>query len=129
MMPLRAERVPQGGIIARAEGPKQYQFKIPDCSIALCTKCHMSRSDHNGTLRPGEKTGGPYYSWTCKRKAKTQTVALSKQQARAFRKAIANNRKLKNIVVQMRQISLHILNATTHGVKKRKPTKNQSDQA
>ena len=83
----------------------------------------------NKPLRPGAKTGGPYYSWTWKRKAKTHTVAISQEQARAFRTAVENNRKLKNIVEQMRQLSLQILNAKTKGVKKRKPTKNQHDEA
>jgi len=80
-------------------------------------------------LRPGEKPRGPYYLWTYKLKAKTHTVALSKAQVRSFRKAIANHRKLKKTVEQMRQLSLKILNATTQGVKKRKTTKNQADEA
>jgi len=42
---------------------------------------------------------------------------------------VENNRKLKNIVEKMRQLSLQILNAKTKGVKKRKPAKNQHDEA
>jgi hypothetical protein len=81
--------------------------------------------------RPGAKAKprGPYYLWTWKLKAKTHTVALSEAQVKSFRKAIANHRNLKKIIAQMRELSLQILNATTEGVKKRKPTKNQPDRA
>jgi hypothetical protein len=68
-----------------------------------------------------KKTRGPYYQWTRKIKGKTVTVALSASQAKVFQKAIANQRKLERITRQMRQLSLEILQATTQGVKRRKP--------
>jgi hypothetical protein len=80
-------------------------------------------------LRPGANPRGPYYVWTWKLKAKTHTVALSKAQVGTFQKAIANHRKLKKIIGQMRELSWQILETTTEGVKKRKLPKNQSDGA
>jgi len=67
------------------------------------------------------KTIGPYYQWTFKQNAKTVTVNLSPSQAKAFQKAIDNNRKLEEIIKEMRSLSREILEATTEGVKKRKP--------
>jgi hypothetical protein len=66
------------------------------------------------------KTIGPYYQWTFKRNAKTVTVNLSPTQAKIFKRAIENNRKLKAIIQEMRSISRTLLEATTEGVKKRK---------
>jgi hypothetical protein len=64
---------------------------------------------------------GPYYQWTFKRNAKTVTVNLSASQLRPFRKAIDNNRKLEALLAEMRTLSRQILDATTKGVKRRKP--------
>jgi len=73
--------------------------------------------------RAGAKPRGPYYLWTWKLKAKTHTVALSKDQVATFQKAIDNHRKMKKTIAEMRKISLEICNLTTQGVKKRKPQK------
>jgi hypothetical protein len=67
------------------------------------------------------KTIGPYYQWTFKRSAKTVTVNLSAAQAKAFQRAIDNNRKLEGILQEMRTVSRALLEATTQGVKRRKP--------
>lgn len=68
-----------------------------------------------------ERTLGPYYQWTFKRNAKTVTVNLSASQVKPFQRAIDANRKLEDLLTQMRDLSRQILEDTTHGVKKRKP--------
>ena len=69
------------------------------------------------------KTIGPYYQWTFKRDAKTVTVNLSATQVKPFQRAIDNNRNLETVLTQMRELSRLILEATTHGVQKRKANK------
>lgn len=60
------------------------------------------------------------YTWTRKIRAKTVTVALSKQQYLAFRKAIETNRKVEATLKQMRDLSEEVLLNSLPGVK-RKP--------
>lgn len=45
------------------------------------------------------------WRWTRKVKAKTVTVALSAEQAEAFRVAIQNHRRLEELILEMRQLS------------------------
>jgi hypothetical protein len=52
-------------------------------------------------------------------KGRTVTVNLARSQARKFRKAIANQRKLEKTLCKMRAVSLQILNRSTVGVSKR----------
>ena len=61
----------------------------------------------------GKRDYGPYYQWTFKRSGKTVTVNLTKQQAKEYKKAINNNRKLQKNLIEMRRISLKILQAGT----------------
>ncbi len=71
---------------------------------------------------PGkDKTYGPYYQWTFKRKGKTATVNLTASQAKSYQRAIDNHRKMEETLEEMRTLSLEILEAKTQGVKKRKP--------
>jgi hypothetical protein len=63
---------------------------------------------------------GPYYQWTWKQKGKTVTVNLTPSQAQAYREAIGNNQALEETLSEMRSLSLHVLEATTPGVKKRR---------
>ena len=70
---------------------------------------------------PGkEKTLGPYYQWTFKKTGKTITVNLTASQAKTYRKAINNHRKMERIIQEMRELSLQILEASTVSVKRRK---------
>jgi hypothetical protein len=66
------------------------------------------------------KEYGPYYQWTFKREGKTVTVNLTSEQAKAYQKAIDNQRKMEKLLRRMRTLSLQILEETTRGVKKRK---------
>lgn len=67
-----------------------------------------------------EKTYGPYYQWTFKKNGKTTTINLTESQAKAYQKAIDNNRELDNIVKEMKEISLLMCERTTTPVNKRK---------
>jgi hypothetical protein len=60
------------------------------------------------------------YTWTRKINAKTVTVALSKEQYRAFRQAFEANRKLEKTLKEMRKLSEKVLLETLADVK-RKP--------
>ena len=70
---------------------------------------------------PGkEKTYGPYYQWTFKRRGKTVTVNLTASQAKTYQRAIDNHRKMEKTLEEMRTLSLEILEAKTQGVRRRK---------
>jgi hypothetical protein len=61
----------------------------------------------------------PTYIWTRKVRAKTVTVALSRQQFLAFRRAIDANRRLERVLTAMRQLSQRALLNSLPGVNKR----------
>jgi len=63
------------------------------------------------------------YTWTRKVRGKTVTVALSPQQARAFQRAIAANRRLEETLAAMREISQKSLTESLPGVKKTRDSK------
>ena len=56
-------------------------------------------------VAPKTPGGNVTYTWTRKVRAKTVTVALSKAQAAAFRKAIAANRQVEEILARLREVS------------------------
>jgi len=61
----------------------------------------------------GPGAGGPCYQWTRKVKAKTVSVALSKEQFEAMRAAIANWKSLKAKLARMEELSRLIIFGTT----------------
>jgi len=63
---------------------------------------------------------GSRYVWTRKVRAKTVTVALSKEQYHWLRRAAANQRQLDRIVEQMQKLSRQILFEKVPGVRRRK---------
>src|SRR5216117_1368625 len=63
---------------------------------------------------------GSRYIWTRKVKARTVTVALSKQQYQWLRQAVANQRKLERTVGKMQKLSRKILFQTVPGPPRRK---------
>jgi len=88
------------------------------------TERTMIEDDPNA---PGkQKAYGPYYQWTWKLHGKTVTRNLSRSQAKTYQKAIDNHRKMEKILREMRAVSLQVLEATTKGVKKRKPLKSNN---
>ncbi len=64
---------------------------------------------------------GSRFVWTRKVRAKTVTVALSKEQYRWLRRAVANQRELERTMRQMQKLSRQILFRTVPGVHRRKP--------
>jgi len=61
------------------------------------------------------------WRWTRKVKARTVTVALSTAQAEAFADAIANHRRLEQLIQEMRSLSQTYLLEAIHGPVRRRP--------
>lgn len=57
----------------------------------------------------GPGAGGPCYQWTRKVKAKTVSVALSRQQFEALAKAIQNWRQVQRTLRKMQQLSRRVV--------------------
>jgi hypothetical protein len=68
--------------------------------------------------QPGQ--GGPRYQWSRRVGAKTVTVALSAEQFAWLRTAIANQRKVWDILMRMQQLSLQHMWATLPSTTRRK---------
>src|SRR5437667_10081318 len=68
----------------------------------------------------GPGAGGPCYQWTRKVRAKTVSVALSRQQYEALRQAIHNWRKLQQKLRQMQQLSRRVIFQTLPNPPRRK---------
>ena len=71
-------------------------------------------------VAPTSPSGGVTYTWTRKVRAKTVTVALSQQQAVAFRQAIEANREVEAAFSRLREISQTALLTDLPGVTKRR---------
>jgi hypothetical protein len=69
----------------------------------------------------GRGAGGPCYQWTRKVKGKTVSVALSKEQFHALRKAIENWRHLQDLLAQMQALSRSLIFGTLPDTHRRKP--------
>jgi hypothetical protein len=67
----------------------------------------------------GPGAGGPCYPWTRKVKGKTVCVALSKEQYDWLKQAIANWRRVQQILRQMQRLSRAELFASVPGPKRR----------
>ncbi len=61
----------------------------------------------------GPGAGGPCYQWTRKVKAKTVSVALSKEQFEAMRDAIANLRDVKAKLARLEELSRLVIFRTS----------------
>jgi len=72
---------------------------------------------------PGAPRAKPRYIWTRKVNQKTVTVSLSKQQYKAFMKAIDSNRKVEKTLRDLRTVSQNVLLESLPGVQKRKRAK------
>jgi len=68
----------------------------------------------------GPGAGRPCYQWTRKVRAKTVSVALSRQQYEALRQAIHNWRKLQQKLRQMQQLSRRVIFQTLPNPPRRK---------
>ena len=54
---------------------------------------------------------GPYYQWSWKVNGKTVSTRLTSEQAKLMSSYVRNDRELRRIVVQMRSISLRVVEA------------------
>lgn len=64
---------------------------------------------------------GSRYVWTRKVRAKTVTVALSREQYQWRRRAVANQRELERLVGRMQRLSRRILFKTLPDIRRHKP--------
>ena len=72
----------------------------------------------------GPGAGGPCSQWTRKVKAKTVSVALSREQFIAMKKAISNWKSLKEKLARMEELSRLVIFSTTPDTRRSKrPTK------
>jgi len=85
-----AEELARIGFIASGSLTRRYTR----CGTAGC-RCH----------REPPQPHGPYYQWTAKVAGKTITRRLSAVEAGLYEDWIANDRKLRALVGQMRQIA------------------------
>jgi len=68
----------------------------------------------------GPGAGGPCYQWTRKVKAKTVSVALSREQYEALSQAIKNWRQIKEILERMQGLSRQVIFQTLPNPPRRK---------
>ena len=68
----------------------------------------------------GPGAGGPCYQWTRKVRAKTISVALSKEQYEWLKTAIANWRRIQETIKEMQKLSRQVLFATVPNPPRRK---------
>ena len=71
-------------------------------------------------VAPKSPGGNTTYTWTRKLRAKTVTVALSREQSAAFRQAIEANRRIEEALSRLREVSQTALLADVLGVTKRR---------
>jgi hypothetical protein len=64
------------------------------CATPGC-KCHADPPQPHG----------PYYQWTAKNNGKTVTRRLNESEAQLYQEWIANDRRLRHLIQQMRQIA------------------------
>lgn len=69
----------------------------------------------------GPGAGGPCYQWTRKERAKTVSVALSKEQYLWLKQAIENWRDVRKTLQHLEQLSRRVLFETIPGPPRRKP--------
>ena len=68
----------------------------------------------------GPGAGGPHYQWTRKVRAKTVSVALSKEQFEWLQTAIANWREIQTTLKEMQRLSRRVLFETVPHPTRRK---------
>jgi hypothetical protein len=68
---------------------------------------------------------GTRFTWSTKVQAKTVSLALSAEQADWLEKAIAEHRRVKSILVEMRRLSRQIMRAKFPDTERRRPLNKQ----
>jgi Family of unknown function (DUF6788) len=81
------------------------QTRYLPCGNPSC-RCHQDPA----------KRHGPYHYWTRKVKGRTVTVLLKQEQVPRYREWIQNNRRLEDLVQEMRRISAQVLRVEADGL-------------
>lgn len=76
---------------------------------------------HGSVYRRPAGQSGNRFTWSTKVKAKTVSLALSEEQADWLEKAIAEHRRVKKILVEMRRLSRQIMRARFPDTDRRSP--------
>ncbi len=79
---------------------------------------HLS---HGSVYRRPAGQSGTRFTWSTKVKAKTVSLALSEEQADWLEKAIAEHRRVKTILAEMRRLSRQIMRARFPDTERRRP--------
>jgi len=95
---------------------------------ALCRQPWLVQGSVN-VVAPKSPAASVTYTWTRKVQAKTVTVALSPEQAAAFRQAIEANRIIEAALSRLRQLSHTALLEEVPGVTKRRLDVQQNSKA
>ena len=85
-----AEQLAEIGLISSGSVTRRYTR----CGTAGC-RCHADPPQPHG----------PYYQWTAKLNGKTVTRRLSDREAKLYQEWIANDRRLRRVINQMRQVA------------------------
>ena len=82
------------------------QTRYLACGNPTC-RCHQDPA----------KRHGPCHYWTRKVKGRTITFLLQQEQVSLYREWLQNNRRLEDLVKQMRHISAQVLSVKTEGLR------------
>ena len=85
-----AEQLAGIGLISSGSLTRRYTH----CATIGC-RCHADPPQPHG----------PYYQWTTKVNGKTLTRRLSAREATLYKEWIANDRKMRRLIAQMRQVA------------------------
>ncbi len=100
------------------------KFSLPEAERRyrrLCQQLAQTGWISQGYVQDrGPGAGGPCYQWTRKVRAKTVSVALSKEQYEWLKSAIANWRAMQATLKEMQKLSHQVLFATVPNPRRRK---------
>src|ERR1039458_3449781 len=83
-------------------GTRSPQLPPPAAPLRRYTRCQTPGCKcHADPPQPH----GPYYQWTAKNNGKTVTRRLTENEAQLYQEWIANDRRLRHLIQQMRQIA------------------------
>jgi hypothetical protein len=92
-----AAQLPTIGMIHSGSVTRRYTH----CAAPGC-KCHADPPQPHG----------PYYQWTAKINGKTVTRRITEREADLYQEWIANDRQLRHLIDQMRQIAAKVAELT-----------------
>ncbi len=98
--------------------PEELSARYSECLRKLAAFRSIS---HGSVMDREHGPGGPRYQWTRKEKAKTVSVALSREQYLAMKEATANWKECKKILAEMERISRKIIFGTLPDTARRTP--------